>query len=66
MLDIEGAKGTGDVAVVSNEDEVTRQLRVLADAGATELPAAIMPVCDDMEASGTRTWAHLKSLLGKI
>ena len=66
MLDIEGVDGPGDIAVVGDEAEVTRQLRALADAGATELLAAILPVGDDVEASGARTWALLKSLLGKI
>ena len=66
MLDIEGVDGPGDVAIVGNEAEVTRQLQALADAGATELLAAIMPVGDDVEASGARTWALLKSLVGKI
>ena len=66
MLDIEGVDGPGDIAIVGNEAEVTRQLRALADAGATELLAAIMPVGDDAEASAARTWALLKSLLGKM
>ena len=66
MLDIEGVDGPGDVAIVGNEAEVTRQLQALADAGATELLAAIMPVGDDAAASWARTWSLLKSLIGKM
>lgn len=66
MLDIEGVEHPADMAIVGNEREVERQLRVVADAGATDLLASIFPVGDNAEASIARTRALLKSLLGKI
>jgi F420-dependent oxidoreductase-like protein len=41
MLDIEGAAGPADVAVVGDEDQVAAQLRNLADLGATDLSLPI-------------------------
>ena len=52
--------------MVGNEAEVERQLRGLADAGATELLASIFPVGDDADASVSRTRALLQELVGKI
>ena len=66
MLDIEGVESPGEVAVVGTEAEVERQLRALAEAGATDLLASIFPVGDDREASVGRTRRLLKSLVGKI
>ncbi len=66
MLDIEGAKAPEDVALVGNEAEVERQIRRLADAGATDLVAAIFPGDADAEASLARTRALLKTLIGKV
>ncbi len=66
MLDIEGAEGPADVAIVGNEAEVERQVRALADAGATDLVAAVFPVGEDAEASLARTRALLKGLIGKV
>jgi F420-dependent oxidoreductase-like protein len=40
-LDRGGASGPGDVAIVGTEDEVTAQLRALAEAGVTDFNAAI-------------------------
>ena len=66
MLDIEGVAGPADVAVVGNESEVERELRRHADAGATDLLAAILPVEDDAEGSIARTWSVLKDMVGKL
>jgi F420-dependent oxidoreductase-like protein len=41
MLDLEGAAGPGDVAIVGDESAVEKELQRLADAGATEFCAAI-------------------------
>ncbi|HEY5026680.1 MAG TPA: TIGR03564 family F420-dependent LLM class oxidoreductase [Acidimicrobiales bacterium] len=41
MLDREGAAGPAQVAVVGNEEEVTAQIRRLADGGATEFSGAV-------------------------
>jgi F420-dependent oxidoreductase-like protein len=40
MLDREGASGPQDVAAIGDETTVARHLRLLADAGATEIAAA--------------------------
>jgi hypothetical protein len=46
-----------DVAVLGNEGEVTRQLRALARAGATDFLTAMFPVGADAAGSRARTWA---------
>ena len=66
VLDIEGAAGPEDVAVIGNETEVEAQLRELADAGATDFAAAITTVARDDTETVPRTRALLKSLIGKI
>jgi F420-dependent oxidoreductase-like protein len=66
MLDIEGAQGPEDVALVGNEAEVERQLRSLADAGATDFVAALFPEGEDEGASLARTRALLKGLIGRV
>ena len=67
MLDMEGVEEPADMAIVGNEAEVERQLRSLAEAGATDLLAAIFPASDeDEEGSVARTRALLKGLIGKI
>jgi len=66
VLNIEGAGGPADVAVVGNESEVERQLRTIASAGATDFLAGIFPVGDDIQGSLGRTRALLRSLVGKI
>ncbi len=62
VLDIEGADGPADVAVIGNESEVERHLQALADAGATDFLASIFPVGDDAPASEARTRSFLKGL----
>jgi hypothetical protein len=66
VLRLEGAKDAADVAIVGNEAEVTRQLRLLAEAGSTDLLASIVPTGDAPETSMTRTRALLRSLVGRI
>ncbi len=55
MLDREGARGPGDVAVVGDESAVGEQLDRLAAAGVTEFLAAPFPADDDPQASLART-----------
>ena len=66
LLDIEGAAGPAEVAIVGNESDVEGQLRALAAAGATDFLAGMFPVGDDSKASLARTQALLKSLIGKV
>ena len=66
VLDIEGAGGPANVAIVGNEAEVERQIRALPSSGATEFAAALFPVGDDAGASLARTRALVKSLVGKV
>lgn len=65
MLDLEGVQGPADIAIVGNEAEVEGQLRLLANAGATDLLATIFPV-DEASLSIARTRALLKSLVGNL
>ncbi|MEY2470221.1 MAG: hypothetical protein QOF21_2919 [Actinomycetota bacterium] len=62
ILDIGGAAGPGDAAIVGDEGEVTAQIQALFDAGATDVWAAPFPVGDDGSASRQRTRALLKEL----
>ena len=66
VLNIEGASGPADVALIGNEAAVEKQLRGLAGAGATDFLAGAFPVGDDAPASLARTRALLKSLAGKL
>jgi F420-dependent oxidoreductase-like protein len=66
VLNIEGAGGPSDVAIVGNEKEVEQQLRDLASAGATDFLGGMFPVGDDAKASLARTREVLKGLVGKI
>lgn len=62
MLDAEGAKGPGDVAIAGDESTVERALRDLADAGVTDFNAAIFPFGPDPAAARERTYELLASL----
>ncbi|MFT4520594.1 MAG: 5,10-methylenetetrahydromethanopterin reductase [Halioglobus sp.] len=42
MLDLEGAIGPGDVALVGNEQELRQQIRALGDIGVTDLNAVLV------------------------
>ena len=66
MLDIEGVEGPSEVALIGNEDDVAEQLKVYADAGATDFLASVFPVGNDEEASLARSNELLKSLVGKL
>lgn len=58
MLDIEGAEGPGDVAIVGDEDAVGEQIDALAAIGVTDFVAGAFATGDDAE----RTRALLSSL----
>ncbi len=59
MLDLEGADGPADVAIIGDEDHVASALGRLADGGVTEFSAVIAaPSPEDHE----RTWQLLASL----
>jgi F420-dependent oxidoreductase-like protein len=66
VLDIEGAEGPGDVAVVGNESEVERQLRDLAAIGATDFLASIFVPDGEPRDSARRTRALLAGLVGEV
>lgn len=66
VLDIEGAGGPAEVAIVGSEKEVEKQLRDVASAGATDFLAGMFPTGDDVQGSLSRTRSLLKSLVGKI
>jgi 5,10-methylenetetrahydromethanopterin reductase len=61
VLDIEGAAGAADVALVGSEDEVAAQVKRLADAGVTDFSAALYEVRDDPEAR-ERTYRFVAGL----
>src|SRR5918995_360701 len=56
MLDLEGAAGPGDVAIVGDEDAVGRQVAGLGEAGVTDFVAASFGQGED----GERTRALLR------
>jgi F420-dependent oxidoreductase-like protein len=66
VLNIEGAGGPAEVAIVGSEAEVEQQIRGLASSGCTEFAAALFPAADDAKASLARTYALVKSLAGKM
>lgn len=64
ILDIGGAAGPAEAAIVGDEESVAAQLDALVDAGATDIWAAIFPVGEDKRASRDRTRALLRDLAG--
>ena len=62
LLDIGGAAGPEDAAIVGDEAAVTARIEALFAAGATDVWAAAFPVGDDRSASRARTRALLKEL----
>ncbi|MEO6197215.1 MAG: TIGR03564 family F420-dependent LLM class oxidoreductase [Dehalococcoidia bacterium] len=66
VLAREGATTPAELAVVGDETSVERQLREVADAGATDLIAWVYPVGEDKALSLDRTWALLGGLAGEI
>jgi F420-dependent oxidoreductase-like protein len=61
-LDIGGAAGPADAAIVGDEAAVTAEIERLFDAGATDVWAAIFAVGADRRESRNRTRALLKEL----
>jgi F420-dependent oxidoreductase-like protein len=59
MLDLEGAAGPGDVAIVGDEATVARQITALGELGVTDFVAASIGTGDD----AARTRAVLRELL---
>jgi F420-dependent oxidoreductase-like protein len=62
LLDLGGAPGPEDAAVVGDEAAVAARIEALFAAGATDVWAAPFPVGDDRKASTARTRALLKEL----
>jgi 5,10-methylenetetrahydromethanopterin reductase len=62
LLDREGAKSPGALAVTGNEAAIEKQLGQLADAGVTELWPIIFPVGNDPGRSRRETRALLRAL----
>ena len=62
MLDLEGAKAPGEVAVAGDAREVERQIEALAAAGVTDFNAALFPYGPDAKASFERTYEVLAEL----
>ncbi len=60
MLDLDGAAGPADVAIIGDESQVEAQLRRLADGGVTEFGAVIVA---PSAADADRTRQLLRSLL---
>ena len=63
LLDIGGAAGPEDAAIVGDEAAVSAQIGDLFDAGATDVWAAIFPVGTDRSGSRQRTRALLQDLV---
>jgi F420-dependent oxidoreductase-like protein len=63
ILDIGGAAGPGDAAIVGDEASVAAQIEALFAAGATDVWAAPFPVGADRAGSRQRTRALLKELV---
>jgi alkanesulfonate monooxygenase SsuD/methylene tetrahydromethanopterin reductase-like flavin-dependent oxidoreductase (luciferase family) len=62
LLDIGGAEGPADAAIVGDEVSVTGQIEAIFAAGATELWAAPFPVGSEGRGSRKRTVELLASL----
>jgi alkanesulfonate monooxygenase SsuD/methylene tetrahydromethanopterin reductase-like flavin-dependent oxidoreductase (luciferase family) len=62
ILDIGGAAGPGDAAIVGDEGAVAAQIQALFDVGTTDVWAAPFPVGDDRSGSRHRTRTLLKEL----
>lgn len=63
ILDLGGAAGPADAAIVGDEEAVEAGIAGLFEAGATDVWAAIFPVGDDRRASRERTRSLLAHLL---
>jgi F420-dependent oxidoreductase-like protein len=65
ILDLGGAAGPAEAAIVGDEESVARQITELFDAGADDFWAAPFPVGSDRGASRARTHALLKDLVSR-
>ena len=65
LLDVGGADGPGDAAIVGDEATVTAAIQALFDAGATDVWAAMFPVGPDRSASRARTRTLLRELAAR-
>jgi F420-dependent oxidoreductase-like protein len=65
ILDIGGADGPAEAAIVGDEASVAAQVAALFDAGADDFWAAPFPVGSDRGASRARTHALLKDLVSR-
>lgn len=65
ILDIGGAPGPADAAIIGDEASVAKQIAELFDAGADDFWAAPFPVGEDRGASRARTHALLKDLVAR-
>jgi len=61
VLDVEGAPGPADIAIIGSEVEVEAQVRQLAADGVTDFNASVFPVAGDAAAS-ERTYELLAGL----
>jgi F420-dependent oxidoreductase-like protein len=61
VLDVEGAPGPADIAIIGSEVEVEAQVRQLAADGVTDFNASVLPVAGDAAAS-ERTYELLAGL----
>lgn len=55
-----------ELAIIGNEAEVTARIKAYANAGATDLAAAVVGLDDDREGSAQRTVELLASLVGEL
>jgi F420-dependent oxidoreductase-like protein len=62
LLDIGGAPGPADAAIVGDEVSVAAQIKALFDAGATDVWAAVFPVGEDRAGSRRRSRDLLQEL----
>jgi alkanesulfonate monooxygenase SsuD/methylene tetrahydromethanopterin reductase-like flavin-dependent oxidoreductase (luciferase family) len=65
LLDIGGADGPADAAVVGDEATVTAGIEALFESGATDVWAAGFPVGEDRKGSMARTRALLQDLANR-
>ncbi|MET0902726.1 MAG: TIGR03564 family F420-dependent LLM class oxidoreductase [Acidimicrobiales bacterium] len=63
ILEVGGAAGPADAAIVGDARSVRAQLQSLVDAGATDIWAAVFPVGEDRRGSVQRTTDILKELV---
>lgn len=65
ILDIGGAAGPEDAAIVGTEEQVAAGITGLFDAGVTDVWAAVFPIGEDRRASRDRTMALLRDLVAR-